>query len=38
MLGILGICVDFCGKVLMLKNEFGKVSEFLEVYKLGFDP
>jgi hypothetical protein len=35
MLGILGICVDFCGKVLMLKNEFGKVSEFLEQLKIG---
>jgi hypothetical protein len=36
MLGILGICVDFCGKVLMLKNEFGKVSEFLEEFGKGF--
>ena len=37
VLGIFGFCVDFCGKVLMLKNEFGKVSEFLEAFKIGFD-
>jgi hypothetical protein len=36
VLGIFGFCVDFCGKVLMLKNEFGKVSEFLEEFGKGF--
>jgi hypothetical protein len=29
--------VDFCGKVLMLKNEFAKVSELLEQFRKGFD-
>jgi hypothetical protein len=33
-LGILGFCGNFCGKVLMLKNGFGKVSEFLELLKI----
>lgn len=35
MLGILGILGNFCGEVLMHKNEFGKVSEFLEQLKIG---
>jgi hypothetical protein len=36
-LGILGIFENFCGEVLMHKRESGKVSEFLEQFKLGFD-
>jgi hypothetical protein len=36
MLCIFRICGNFCGDVLMLKNEFGKVSEFLEEFGKGF--
>ena len=35
-LGILGFCEDFCGDVLKLKNEFAKVSEFLNEIRIGF--
>jgi hypothetical protein len=37
VLGILGISVNFCGDVKMLKNEFAKVSEFLEKFGFGFE-
>ena len=36
-LGILGIFENFCGEVLRPKRDAGKISEFLEQLKLGFD-